>query len=114
MESDCTDSTLREPHSSPMETDISEPEMVDSTPVVASTPMEIGASEATLQSLRHKVLSTPKPMVTGPSDATLQSLREKVASSPMNDHFNRNSTDHIRGDTGMGHCESRGGGTSRI
>jgi hypothetical protein len=49
-EQNCTDSTPREPlmpeiNSSPMETDISEPEMVDRTPVVVSTPMEIGASE---------------------------------------------------------------------
>jgi hypothetical protein len=49
-EQDCTDSAPREPlmpeiNSSQMETDISEPEMVDRTPVVASTPMEIGASE---------------------------------------------------------------------
>jgi hypothetical protein len=77
-------SDISEPNSP---TDISEPEMVDPTPMVATTPT--GASEATVKSLRHKVLSTPKAMVTGPSDATLQSLREKVASNRthMDDHL---------------------------
>jgi hypothetical protein len=70
-----------------MVTDISEPEMAEgsSTPVisVANIPMEDHSIErdSTLKSLRHKVLSTPKPMVTGPSEATLKCLREKLVST---------------------------------
>jgi hypothetical protein len=75
-EQNCTDSTPREPlmpeiSSYPMETDIWEPEMVDPTPVVATTPMDDHSTETVLSTSEE----IPESVIVSPEEEEEELLR---------------------------------------
>ena len=95
-EQDCTDSALREPHSSPMETDISEPEMAEesfipvktfaSTPTGASLRKTSCVMDAAVQTTSEAESVTPEEeLLASPDEELLASEEELPEFNSMED-----------------------------